>query len=196
VGRMVVPAQEGRGLLLKRGDRVRVVDLEGQQIADLFAFRADDVSEYLSAEHTRGHVAGLFPQLGESFVTNRRQPILTFEADTSSGIHDMLVAACDPTRYALLGVAGWHPSCQENLQKVMAELGHSSIEVPQPVNIFQNTPVDANGRMRFLPATSRPGDSVTMRAEMDCLVVVTACSQDIVPVNGDRPTAVALDTDD
>ena len=192
--RLVIPAKEGRGIMLSRGARFRVVDLEGQQVGDLFAFRASDVSEYLSAEHTRGHVNGLFPRLGESFVTNRRQPILTFESDTTGGTHDMLLAACDPTRYEQLGFVGWHPSCQENLQKTMVTFGHSRIEVPQPVNLFQNTPIDANGALHFLPARTQPGDSVTFRVEMDCLLVVTACSQDILPVNGNRPTALAIDT--
>jgi uncharacterized protein len=78
---------------------VRVIDPDGGQVADVFAFSADDPSEYHSAEHTRVHVGRLFPRVGEQFATNRRRPILTLEADDSPGIHDMLLAACDPTRY-------------------------------------------------------------------------------------------------
>ena len=80
------------------GDRVRVIDPEGGQVADVFAFCADDLSEYHSAEHTRVYVNRLFPRVGQQFVTNRRRPILTLAADTTAGNHDMLCAACDPSR--------------------------------------------------------------------------------------------------
>ena len=172
---------------------MRVIDVEGEQVGDLFAFCADDISEYLSAEHTRVAAGRLFPKPGEAFVTNRRRPILTLESDGSPGVHDMLVAACDPSRYALLGVQGWHPSCQENLLEAMRALGHPRVEVPQPVNLFQNTPFDEQGVFRFQPARSKAGDSVTFRAELDCIVVLSACPQDIVPINGAGPTSLALE---
>ena len=135
----------------------------------------------------------LFPRLGEVFVTNRRRPILTFLEDASPGTHDMLMAACDPTRYRLLGVPGWHPSCQENLQKVMAGLGHPTVEVPQPINVFMNIPVGEDGSLGWPPGRSRPGDSITLRTELDCYVVLTACAQDILPINDHNPTAMAID---
>lgn len=190
---VLIPARQGRGIQLLRGDRIKVVDLEGQQVGDLFAYAAEGVSEYLSAGHTRVSVGRLFPLIGEAFTTNRRRPILTLESDTSEGRHDMLVAACDPTRYAQLGVEGWHPSCQENLQNVMAELEYSKIEIPQPVNLFQNSPFDSDGVLQFLPAASKPGDYVIFKAELDCIVVLTACSQDIVPINGTGPSPLAIE---
>lgn len=76
----------------------------------------------------------------------------------------------------------------------MAEFGYPNIEVPQPVNLFQNSPFHTNGVLQFLPAASKPGDSVTFKAEMDCLLVLTSCSQDLLPVNGNGPTALALET--
>jgi uncharacterized protein YcgI (DUF1989 family) len=170
-----------------------VIDLEGEQVADLFAFCAGDVSEYASAEHTRVHVDRLFPRVGEYFVTNRRRPILLFEDDQSPAVHDMLCAACDPTRYAGLGVEGWHASCQENLQKAMAELGFERVEVPQSINLFMNIPVAADGSLGWEPATTMAGDAVTLRAEVDCYVVVSACPQDIVPINGRNPTPIEIE---
>jgi uncharacterized protein YcgI (DUF1989 family) len=188
-----VPAREGRGVRVAAGRSFRVIDVEGGQVADTFAFRADDISEYHSAEHTRAYVSRLFPRPGEHFVTNRRRPILTLEEDASPGIHDMLCAACDPERYTGLGVAGWHASCRENLERAMAELGESDIEIPQPINLFMNIPVRDDGDLGWEPAPTRPGDSVTLRAEMDCLVVVSACPQDIVPINNGTPTAIAIE---
>jgi uncharacterized protein len=190
-----VPAREGRGVRVAAGQRFRVVDVDGGQVADTFAFRADDVAEYHSAEHTRAYVSRLFPRLGEPFVTNRRRPILVLEEDASPGVHDMLCAACDPERYAGLGVEGWHASCQENLRSAMAVLGFEHVEVPQPINLFMNIPVRAGGELGWEPAPTRPGDSVTLRAEMDCVVVVSACPQDIVPINHNRPTPIAIELD-
>ena len=191
--RIVVPASEGRGVRLRAGQRYRVVDLEGGQIGDMFAFNADDVSEYAAAEHTRVYNGRLFPKVGEHFVTNRRRPILLFEADTSPGIHDMMIAACDPPRYRELGVEGWHPSCQENLQKALAAVGITDADIPQPINIFQNTPVAADGTIGYALPVTRPGDFVQLRAEMDCWVVLTACAQDILPVpHPTRPLAIEL----
>jgi uncharacterized protein len=188
-----VPAREGRGARVAAGGRFRVIDPEGGQVGDLFAFCADDVSEYHSAEHTRVHVDRLFPLPGEQFVTNRRRPILTLERDDSPGIHDLLCAACDPARYEGLGVEGWHASCQENLRAAMAALGHPDVEVPQPINLFMNIPVRADGSIGWEPALTRPGDSITFRAERDCLVVLSACPQDIVVINNRAPGPLELE---
>lgn len=190
---MIVPAREGRALRVPAGGLVRVTDVEGRQVADLFAFCADDPSEYASAEHTRAYVDRLFPRVGEPFVTNRRRPILALERDDSPGVHDMLCAACDPARFEGLGVAGWHASCEENLRRVMAALGAERVEVPQPINLFMNIPVHADGSLGWEPAPTAAGDSVTLRAALDTIVVVSACPQDIVPINDRNPTSIALE---
>jgi uncharacterized protein len=188
-----VPAREGRGVRVSAGQRFRVIDVEGGQVADTFAFRADDVSEYHSAEHTRAYVSRLFPRPGEHFVTNHRRPILRLEDDSSPGIHDMLCAACDPERYTGLGVEGWHASCQENLRTAMAELGFDAVEVPQPINLFMNIPVAPDGSLGWEPAPTRPGDGAVLRAVSDCVVVVSACPQDIVPINHGNPTSLEIE---
>ena len=189
--RLVVSAGTGRAVRVPRGGRVRLIDLEGGQVGDLFAFVADDVREHLSASHTRTSTRRLFPMVGEQFVTTRRRPILTLVADTSPGVHDMLIAACDPSRYLSLGVAD-HPSCAQNLRTALSELGVGAETVPQPVNIFMNIPI-SGGDLRWLPAVSRPGDAVTFEAELDSIVVVSACPMDLNSINGDRPTALALE---
>jgi uncharacterized protein len=190
--RIHVPAREGRAVKLAAGDRVRVIDPTGGQVADVFAFVADDVGEYHSAEHTRVAVNRLFPRVGEAFVTQRRRPILTLEADDSPGVHDMLCAACDADRYRLLG-AWSHESCRENLEGAMEAAGHGRIDVPQPINLFMNIPVAADGSLGWEPAPTGPGGYVVMRAEMDCIVVVSACPQDIVPINHNNPTRLQME---
>nr|WP_216858633.1 urea carboxylase-associated family protein [Actinomadura verrucosospora] len=190
--RTLVPAGEGRAVRVAAGRRVRVVDLEGGQVGDLFAYAADDPRERLSAAHTRSETSRLFPALGEAFVTDRRRPILTLAGDTSPGSHDMLIAACDPARYAALGVPV-HRSCARNLDLALAELGLEAGTTPQPVNVFMRIPVEEAGRLRWLPAESRAGDSITFEAAMDCVIALSACPQDQVGINNGRPTPLAID---
>lgn len=192
-GRIDIPAYEGRGVRLSTGQQFRCIDVEGAQCGDLFLFSTDDVREYLSAEHTRLRTSRLFPKPGQSFVTNRRRPILKFVADDTPGLHDMLIAACDPTRYRELGVEEWHPSCQENLQKVMKDFGFDYVEIPQPVNIFMNFPPHEDGTIEFLTAQTKAGDSITLELEIDAYVVLAACSQDVTAVNANKPTPLAIE---
>lgn len=185
-------AGTGRATTVRRGERIRVIDIEGGQVGDLFAFVADDPAEHLSAAHTRTATARLFPRIGEQFVTNRRRPILTYLADTSPGVHDMLIAACDPQRYQGLGVSG-HASCAENIRTAMLALGIRIGTVPQPVNVFMNIPIDQRGGLHWLSARSRADDAVTFRAELDCVIALSACPMDLNAINGTSPTPLALE---
>ena len=189
---VVVPAREARALVLSRGERLSVVDVEGGQVADVFVVTDADTSEQLSAAHTRAHSGRLFPEVGGSFVTDRRRPVLALVADTSPGIHDMLMAPCDQQRYAALGQPD-HASCVANLRTALASVGREVPGVPQPVNAFMNVPVAADGTLSWLPAESLPGQSITFEALLDCLVVVSACPQDLVPINRGGPTALRLE---
>jgi uncharacterized protein len=190
--RLHIPAREGRALRLPAGSRFKITDLRGKQCCDLFAFDAQNVAEYASAEHTRVYNGNLFPRVGQPFVTPRRRPILLFEADHTPGKHDMLVAACNPSRYALLGVKEWHASCEENLLTSMRALGHA-VEVPQPINLFTNIPLTPQGELDWQPALTKPGDYVVLRAEMDVLVCASSCPQDIVAINDRNITDLELE---
>lgn len=98
---------------MRYGEHLRIVDVEGEQVGDLFAFAAADPGGYLSASHTRTSTSRLFPRIGEQFIANRRRPILTLVAETSQGVNDILIAACDPERYRMLGAPG-HVCCPES----------------------------------------------------------------------------------
>jgi uncharacterized protein len=188
-----VPAGEGRAFQMEQGELIKVIDVRGQQAVDFFAFCRDDPREYLSAEHTRVGNLRLFPRVGQAFYTNRRRPILTFVEDGSPGAHDMLVAACDPTRYASLGVKGWHASCQENLISSMSAIGVEGIEVPSPVNLFANFPLGSDGSLTVVPPLTKPGDYVVFRAELPLYVCVSACPQDLNETNAGNPTDAAVE---
>jgi uncharacterized protein YcgI (DUF1989 family) len=139
----------------------------------------------MSNEHTRAHSLHLVPRPGDVLRTNKRRPILTLTEDTSGGIHDTLIAACDRYRYAFLGVQGYHDNCTDNLFAGMAELGLKPAEVPSPLNLFMNIPWSAEGQLGFAaPPRPIPGGYVRLRAEMDLVIAFSACPQDILPING------------
>ena len=179
-----IPARRGKAAFVARGQSVRVINTHGQQVVDTWAFSNDDLTEFMSMEHSRTSLGRIMPVVGQAMVTNRRRPILTIVEDTSGGIHDTLLAACDRYRYELLGCEGYHDNCTDNLAAAMAELGLTPPETPSPWNLFMNIPVAADRSVSFQPPVSGPGDCVTLRAEIDCVVAFSACPQDVVPING------------
>ena len=181
---ITIPARRGKAAHVNAGQSVRVINTHGQQVVDTWAFRRDDLTEFMSMEHSRTSLGRIMPEIGQSMTTNRRRPILTLVEDTSGGIHDTLLAACDRYRYELLGCVGYHDNCTDNLAAALAELGLTPPETPSPWNLFMNTPVRADGSVGFEPPVCKPGDYITLRAEMDCIIAFSACPQDMVPING------------
>ena len=181
---ITIPARRGKAAHANAGQSVRVINTHGQQVVDTWAFRRDDLTEFMSMEHSRTALARIMPEVGQAMVTNRRRPILTLVDDTSGGIHDTLLAACDRYRYELLGCEGYHDNCTDNLAAALAELGLTPPETPSPWNLFMNIPVGADASVGFEPPVCKPGDYVTLRAEMDCILAFSACPQDMVPING------------
>ncbi len=188
-----VPASEARTARVQAGEKFRIVDVEGGQCVDFWAIAADDTTQWASAEHTRVELSRLFPIPGEQIYTNHRDPMLAFEEDHSPGIHDMLVAACDPPRFRNLGVEGWHPSCEENFFKVAGTLGWEHPFLPQSISWFTNIPIHPDGQFDWAPSPSQAGDYVVLEALIDTDVIVCSCSQDIVPINHRNPTPLRLE---
>ena len=136
-------------------------------------------------------------------VSNLRAPIMTLLEDTSPGIHDTLIAACDPQRYKELGVEKWeeHGSCAENLVFALKELNEKSglkgrkaigrdvtvNAVPSPLNLFMNIPWTEEGDVSFEAPKCKRGNYVKFRAERDLVVVMSACPQDVLSINGGKP---------
>jgi uncharacterized protein YcgI (DUF1989 family) len=183
-----IPARKGKAAHVRKGQRIKVINTKGQQVVDTWAFNAQDLKEFMSMEHSRGAFMAIIAKLGDSFVTNKRRPILTVVEDTSGGIHDTMVAACDRYRYELLGVKGHHDNCTDNLAAGMHALGLTPPETPSPLNLFMNIPVLPGNKIDFLPPVSTPGSYITLRAEMDCVIAFSACPQDMTPINGPNMT--------
>ena len=185
-----IPARKGKAARMRKGQIVKIINTRGQQVVDTWAFNAEDLSELMSMEHSRVSIGGIIPKIGSVFVTNKRRPILTVAEDTSGGIHDTLVAACDRYRYEGLGCTGYHDNCTDNLAAGLAGLDLTPPETPSPLNLFMNIPVIDGDAIEFRPPVSTPGSYIALRAEMDCVVAFSACPQDMIPINGTgmRPT--------
>jgi uncharacterized protein len=181
----VLPARHGTAVALAAGDRLEIVNRDGGQVVDWWALAhpRDGDDEYASMEHTRAALRRLVPRVGDAIYSTRRRPLVTLVQDTSPGVHDTLIAACDPERYRLLGGAPDHPSCAQNFAAAIAEHGRSLPRAPAPLNLFMAIPWTAEGELEFAPSPARAGDSVTFEAALAVLVVVSACPMDLNPIN-------------
>jgi uncharacterized protein len=186
--RHTIPARKGLAVRVSKGQRYKVLNTHGTQIVDHWAFNAADVKEFMSMEHCRVAIDKLSPVVGDTMVTNKRRPIIMLLEDTSPGVHDTLVAACDTYRYRQLGAKDPHDNCTDNLTNAMTAIGLIAPETPCPLNLFQNTQYVAGKGIQYLPTVSKPGQYVVFRAEMDAVVVFSACPQDMLPVNSGTPT--------
>ena len=183
---VTIPARHGKAVKLKTGQAVKLINTHGSQVVDFWAWKHGDLCEFMSMEATRVWNQRLNPNVGDTLVTNFRNPILTLVEDTSPGIHDSFMAACDRQRYERLGVTEYHRNCFDNMIEAVRELGY---EVPHPtlasLNIFMNIAVMPDGRnLDTRPTVTKPGDYVVFYAEMDCIVAFSACPQDIVKIQG------------
>ena len=185
--RITIPAGHGKAVRLKTGQSVKLINTSGTQVIDMWGLDAYDLTEFMCMASTRSWNLTLNPKVGDQMITNRRRPIFTITEDTTPGVHDTVIAACDRHRYKLLGVEGYHRNCQDNMIEGLQELG---ITLSQPnsnsFNVFMNIPVaeDRNG-LEFCPTVCEPGQYIVFRAEMDCLAIFSSCPQDILPINGD-----------
>jgi uncharacterized protein YcgI (DUF1989 family) len=185
-----IPARSGKAAFVARGQSVKLINTHGSQVVDTWAFARHDLKEFMSMEHTRVTLVKIMPATGDHLYSNRRRPILTIKEDTTPGIHDTLMAACDNYRYGLLGCSEYHDNCTDNLAAGMYALGLTAPQTPSPFNIFMNIPWTEDGELSFDPPESKPGDYVLLEAQMDLAIVFSACPQDILPINGRQRTPV------
>lgn len=176
------------------GATIEVINTLGGQVVDAWFFAADDWTEYASMSHSRAALRTVRPSVGSTFVSRRRDPVVTLVADSSPGVHDMTMPPCDRFRYRQLGAPD-HRNCADNLRSALRVAGHALPEnaaVPDPLNLFQNSPVDAGGRITFLESPAPAGASVTLRACRELVVFLSVCPMDIMPINGGAPREIAV----
>ncbi|AJY45044.1 DUF1989 domain-containing protein [Martelella endophytica] len=181
-----VPARQGRMIALNAGDMVDVVNTHGGQVVDTWAFSRDNPAEYMSMEHSHVLHYRLNFKPGDALCTDAWRTIMTFVEDTSPGIHDTLCpACCEPSYNIFYGHKGYHANCSDNLKGQFEKLGVPFHRVPTPWNLFMETIVENNNTLRDMPSTTKRGQYVRLRAEMDCYFAVSACPQDLIVINGE-----------
>jgi hypothetical protein len=173
---------------LSAGQVLRIVDLEGQQVADLICFRRDDHADKLSVHNTLLLNGTIFVTTGHTLVSTQCTTLMTIVADTV-GVHDLIAGSCSEHSNAVrYGVRGT-PSCRRNFELALAPFGIPLREIPYSFNVFMNVPVTAEGTAIVEPA-STAGDFIDLRAETDLLVAISNCPQERNPCNAFRPTAM------
>lgn len=187
--RYVRPGQ-GQAVEVKAGELLQIQTVNGKQVADFVAFNIHDFGEWVSTATTRSVNTNIVPQLGMSLFSNRRQAMLEIVEDTV-GRHDMLYAACDPVRYADLGVPE-HASCRMALTDALSSYGVGYDRVPDPVNWFMNVSIQQRGDLEVREPLAEAGDYVVVRALKDVVAAVSACPQDHGPTNAGHPTELRL----
>ena len=181
---LLIPARKGSAARMQAGQVLTVINTHGSQVVDFWAFNDPDLGEYMSMEHTRGMLCRITPVIGDSLYTNKRRVILSMIEDTSPGVHDTLIASCDTYRYQQLGAKGFHDNCTDNLAHALAHIGLQRVVHPAPFNLFMNIPIKNGTNLSFEAPLGKAGDSVSFRAEMNCVVAFSACPQDMLPING------------
>lgn len=211
---VAVPLKQGRTIKIVNTHGTQVVDtwailLAREPTRTNFTLmsrtaKQEPAFQYMSMCHTRASTLHLTPLPGDKLLTNARKPILELLEDTTypQCVHDTLIAACDIHRYHELGVpeAEYHDNCSDNfrggLERDCGIFGfHPS--PPDPLNLWMNIPVklrsngkelvSAGGDVSFDPTVSSDGDYVVLRALQDCIVVMSACPQDILKINSQEP---------
>ena len=172
-----IPPRSGTAFRLRAGQRLKVVDPEGEQVADLAAFAAGDTREVLSNGRTIDYASKLYFSTGDLLYSNRSNVMLEIGEDRV-GTHDFLLTPCSAEMFRkLYGEDDPHRGCFGNLAAALAPHGIGADQVPVAFNVFMNVPVDgATGRISVEPPLSKPGDFTVFEAKMDLIVGLTACS--------------------
>jgi uncharacterized protein YcgI (DUF1989 family) len=179
-----IPARQGRAVRVKKGQVLTLRNPKGNQVCDFFALLDGSESEFLSMEHCRTALGRVFVRQSDVLVSNRRRSLVEIVEDTSPGVHDILIACCDHHRYQQLGADGYHDNCSDNFRMSLLAIGNKAKHVPSPFNVWMNIPLSREGDYTWEAPVSRPGDFMRIKALEDAIFIMSACPQDMTPVNG------------
>jgi len=186
----MLPARGRTAFTVDRGQTVRVVDVDGQQVADFVCFQRPDTSEKLSVHNTALIQGTIHISTGHLLLSDRCGTLMTITADTC-GLHDLLAGSCsEGTNRWRYGVADT-PNCRYNFEAALRPFGIPLKEVPYSFNIFMNVPI-GDGKIGIQEPVSKAGDYVDLRAETDLLVAISNCPQERNPCNAYNPTRLRV----
>jgi uncharacterized protein YcgI (DUF1989 family) len=172
-----IPERSGDAFRLAAGQTLTVIDPRGVQVADLLAYSAEDLAEVISSGRTLDYAETIYLTTGNLLYSNRSRPMLTIVEDTV-GRHDFLLTPCSyDTFHHFYPDLPPHRGCFGNLAAALEPYGVKPDMIPTAFNCFMNVTVDgATGKLDVLPPISKAGDRIVLRAEMDLIIGLTACS--------------------
>ena len=172
-----IAPRSGVAFTLDHGQLLTVIDPRGEQVADLLAFNRHDIGEAISSGRTLDYASRLYLTTGDPLYSNRSNVMLTIVED-DVGRHDFLLTPCSKDTFRIIyGDADPHRGCFGNLATALSPYGVTDDMIPTAFNCFMNVPVDgATGELKVEPPLSKPGDRIVLRAEMDLVIGLTACS--------------------
>lgn len=172
----IIEKQTGAAFRLQKGQKLKVIDPQGEQVSDMVLFNAEDPREKISSGKTLDFEESILITKGDWLWSNRSNKMMKILEDTN-GRNDFLLAPCSPETFKIMyNNPDYHPSCFENLYTNLAPYGIEPDDVPTAFNIFMNVQFDKNGKLSVDPPMSKAGDHILFEAEMDLIVALTACS--------------------
>ncbi len=192
-----VPARAPYSALLKKGQKMRIIDLESQQAVDALFYNAADTTERYSAQDTLAAQAtkgGRYDlTTGSVLLSNEGRAMVKLIADTC-GFHDTCAGACscESNTVRFGHETRFMHSCRENFIAELSKYGMSKRDLVSNVNFFMNVPIRPNGELTVDDGVSEPGGYVELQAEMDVLVFISNCPQVNNPCNGFTPTPIQI----
>lgn len=187
----VIPPGGHWARMVRKGQTVRIVDLEGQQAVDFLCYNAARPEERYNAADTMKLGGSIFLGKGMALYSGLGNKLLTIVEDTC-GYHDTIGGCCSSEINELRYSVKDTPNCRDNFLRGLAEFGLGVKDIVTNVNFFMYVPVGPDGRMAIADGRSRPGDYVELRAEMDVLAVLSNCPQIYNPANGYNPTPIRV----
>ena len=189
----IVPARSPWSGVVPAGRHLTIVDLEGNQAVDCLLYNAVDTADRYSAADTIAAQGGLFLTTGSVLRSCEGTALMTVVAD-DVGRHDTVGGACSKESNTLR--YGHHTkhqhACVENFLREGARWGLGKRDLVSNINWYMNVPVEEEGTLGIVDGISAPGLSVTLRAEIDTLVLISNCPQVNNPCNGFDPTPIRV----
>ena len=188
-----VPAQAPWSGLVRKGQTLRITDIDGCQAVDTLFYRADDMGERYSSQDTVRVQGAAYVTTGTKLVSNEGRVMATVTAD-SCGRHDTSAGACscEANTVRFGHATKYLHACRENFCIEVAKYGLTKRDVPPNINFFMNVPIEQDGSLAIVDGVSGPGDHVEVTAEMDVICVISNCPQINNPCNGFNPTPIRV----
>ncbi len=192
VKELIIPATEGRSFTVKKGQVLRIIQVEGLQMVDMIAFNLHDFRESLSAWLTR-HLSGSFTNTKKVYTKLPAANLMFTVLNGRPGMFWLTAGRCNKLYYSeIYGKKGYHDSCEDILTKCVEPYGMTEWDLPDTLNIFMSVTFTKDGRYKFRPTKVKKGDYIDLRAEMDCLVAIAACPDDAGSGNNYRPKPLKI----